>query len=332
MSAAIAGGARFIVLSDRDSGRDLAPIPSLLLTSRGAPPPDPGEDPHPGRPARRGRRRPRGAPRRAAHRLRRGRGQPVPGDGDRRGPGPPRRARPGVTRREGRRQPHQGARQGRAQDHVARWASRPSRPTAARRSSRRSACRQELVDAYFTGTVTQLGGVGLDVIAAEVAARHAAAYPPDGRPRRRTAARRSAASTSGVARASRTCSTRRRSSGCSTPPAQRRYDIFQRVHRRVDEQAERLMTLRGLFALRGPAATAGAARRGRAGQRDRQAVRHRRDELRLDLPGGARDARHRDEPDRRPVQHRRGRRGRRPAARPGAPLARSSRSPPAGSA
>ena len=61
-------------------------------------------------------------------------------------------------------------------------------------------------------------------------------------------------------------------------------------------------------------------RRGRAGRVDRQAVHHRRDELRLDQPGGARDARHRDEPDRRQVQHRRGRRGRRPAARPGAPL------------
>ena len=33
VSAAIAKGARFVVLSDRDSGRDLAPIPSLLLTS-----------------------------------------------------------------------------------------------------------------------------------------------------------------------------------------------------------------------------------------------------------------------------------------------------------
>ncbi len=33
VSAAIEGGARFVVLSDRDSDRDLAPIPSLLLTS-----------------------------------------------------------------------------------------------------------------------------------------------------------------------------------------------------------------------------------------------------------------------------------------------------------
>ncbi|MCB1285714.1 MAG: glutamate synthase subunit alpha, partial [Microthrixaceae bacterium] len=36
---------------------------------------------------------------------------------------------------------------------------------------------QELVDTYFTGTVSRLGGIDLDVIAAEVAARHASAYP-----------------------------------------------------------------------------------------------------------------------------------------------------------
>ena len=41
------------------------------------------------------------------------------------------------------------------------------------------------------------------------------------------------------------------------------------------------------------------ARRGRAGQRDRHAVRHRRDVVRLDQRRGARDARDRDEPDRR---------------------------------
>ena len=39
---------------------------------------------------------------------------------------------------------------------------------------------QALVDRYFTGTVSQLGGIGLDVVAAEVAARHATAYPADG--------------------------------------------------------------------------------------------------------------------------------------------------------
>ena len=54
---------------------------------------------------------------------------------------------------------------------------------------------------------------------------------------------------------------------------------------------------------------AGAARRGRAGRRDRQALRHRRDELRLDLARGAHDARDRHEPDRRTLEHGRGRRG-----------------------
>ena len=36
---------------------------------------------------------------------------------------------------------------------------------------------RELVDEYFTGTVSRIGGIGLDEIAAEVAARHAAAHP-----------------------------------------------------------------------------------------------------------------------------------------------------------
>ncbi len=46
--------------------------------------------------------------------------------------------------------------------------------------------------------------------------------------------------------------------------------------------------------------TADPARRGRAGRGDREAVRHRRDVVRLDQRRGARDARDRDEPDRRP--------------------------------
>ena len=36
---------------------------------------------------------------------------------------------------------------------------------------------QELVDEYFTGTTSRLGGIGLEVIAEEVAARHRRAYP-----------------------------------------------------------------------------------------------------------------------------------------------------------
>ncbi|MCW2566220.1 MAG: glutamate synthase large subunit, partial [Mycobacterium sp.] len=36
---------------------------------------------------------------------------------------------------------------------------------------------EDLVERYFTGTTSKLGGVGLDVLAAEVAARHARAWP-----------------------------------------------------------------------------------------------------------------------------------------------------------
>ncbi|KAB7744574.1 glutamate synthase large subunit [Nostocoides sp. F2B08] len=106
---------------------------------------------------------------------------------------------------------------------------------------------QELVDRYFTGTVSQLGGVGLDVLAAEVAARHATAYPPDG-----------------VHPAHRRLEVggeyqwRREGEPHLFDPEtvfrlqhstrSRRYDIFKQYTSRVDDQAERLMTLRGLFA------------------------------------------------------------------------------------
>ena len=76
----------------------------------------------------------------------------------------------------------------------------------------------QLVDRYFTGTSSVLGGIGLDVVAEEVARRHTVAYPGAATPRRATAPCRSAASTSGAARASCTCSTRRPCSGCSMPP------------------------------------------------------------------------------------------------------------------
>ena len=144
----------------------------------------------------------------------------------------------------------------------------------------------------------------------------------------RTATSSSAASTSGAARASTTSSTPRPCSSCSTRPAPSATTIFKEYTALVDDQSQRLATLRGLFELREGVARAGADRRGRAGQRDRQALLHRRDVLRLDLEGGARDPRHRDEPHRRQVEHRRGRRGPRPLlARPTATCAaaRSSR-------
>ena len=80
-------------------------------------------------------------------------------------------------------------------------------------------------------------------------------------------ARPSAASTSGVARASRTCSTRRRSSGSSTRPARAATRSSSSTPTRVDEQSERLMTLRGLFRSRTAShrSQPDQHRRGRAG-------------------------------------------------------------------
>src|SRR6478736_4949284 len=108
---------------------------------------------------------------------------------------------------------------------------------------------QDLVDRYFTGTVSQLGGVGLDVIAREAAERHAKAYPPDG-----------------VHQPHRTLEVggeyqwRREGEPHLFDPEtvfrlqhstrQRRYDVFKQYTGRVDDQTSRLMTLRGLMGFR----------------------------------------------------------------------------------
>ncbi|HEX8488246.1 MAG TPA: glutamate synthase large subunit, partial [Propionibacteriaceae bacterium] len=105
---------------------------------------------------------------------------------------------------------------------------------------------QELVDRYFTGTTSKLGGVGLGELAEEVRRRHLNAYPTDGIPlphrllesggeyqwRRdgephlfdpETVFRLQHSTRSG------------------------RYDIFKQYTAHVDETSERLMTLRGLL-------------------------------------------------------------------------------------
>ena len=84
----------------RDRGARADPEPAHHRG--GAPPPHPREDPHAGRPRHRDRRGPRGAPHRAAARVRRRRGQPVPRvrrDARPRPRGPPRTSRPARRRR-----------------------------------------------------------------------------------------------------------------------------------------------------------------------------------------------------------------------------------------
>ncbi|MEY3640299.1 MAG: hypothetical protein RLZZ199_104 [Actinomycetota bacterium] len=107
----------------------------------------------------------------------------------------------------------------------------------------------DLVDEFFTGTVSRLGGIGLDEVAAEVAARHATAHPtrPAERAHRKlelggeyqwrregefhlfnpeTVYRLQHATRSG------------------------RYDIFKQYTAAVDDQSRELATLRGLFKLK----------------------------------------------------------------------------------
>ena len=108
---------------------------------------------------------------------------------------------------------------------------------------------QNFVDAYFTGTSSLLGGVGIDVIAAESASRHTAAYPQDG-------------ATNAHERLAIGGEYQWRREG---PPhlfnpdtvfklqhatRSRRFDIFRDYTKLVDEQATNLMTIRGLFSLR----------------------------------------------------------------------------------
>ncbi|MXG88516.1 glutamate synthase large subunit [Nocardioides flavescens] len=113
---------------------------------------------------------------------------------------------------------------------------------------------QSVVDRYFTGTTSKLGGIELDVIAEEVARRHATAYPRGG-----------------ISPAHRELTVggeyqwRREGEPHLFDPetvfrlqhATRsgRYDVFKQYTSRVDEQSERLMTLRGLFRLKDAEAT-----------------------------------------------------------------------------
>ncbi len=107
----------------------------------------------------------------------------------------------------------------------------------------------ELVDEYFTGTVSRLGGIGLDEIAEECARRHLIAYAP--RPDER---------------AHRDLDLggeyqwRREGEYHLFNPETvfklqhatraKRYDVYRSTRKLVDDQSKRLATLRGLFTFR----------------------------------------------------------------------------------
>ncbi len=106
----------------------------------------------------------------------------------------------------------------------------------------------EVVDAYFTGTPSKLGGVGLDVLADEVKARHERAYPLRGQsgPRLLETGGEYQWRRGGPEHLFDPETVFRLQHSTRTG----RYDIFKQYTQRVDDQSERLMTLRGLFDLK----------------------------------------------------------------------------------
>ena len=108
---------------------------------------------------------------------------------------------------------------------------------------------QELVDRYFTGTSSKLGGVGIDVIAREVASRHARAYPTNGIPaghRQLDGGGEYQWRRDGQPHLFDPETVFRLQHATRTG----RYDIFKKYTAAVDDTADRLMTLRGLFRFR----------------------------------------------------------------------------------
>ncbi|GAA0638553.1 glutamate synthase large subunit [Kutzneria viridogrisea] len=107
----------------------------------------------------------------------------------------------------------------------------------------------EVIDSCFTGTTSRLGGVGFEELAREVALRHRRAFPVDG-----------------VRAAHRELETggeyqwRREGEAHLFNPTtvfklqhstrSRRYEVFKEYTEAVNDQSERLMTLRGLFRFR----------------------------------------------------------------------------------
>ena len=105
---------------------------------------------------------------------------------------------------------------------------------------------KDVVDEYFVGVTSRLGGVGIDVIAQETIKRHHIAYPPGGE-------------IPGAKKLQIGGEYQWRREGephlfdpetvftLQHATRSKRFDVFKRYTERVDNQSRRLMTLRGLF-------------------------------------------------------------------------------------
>lgn len=107
----------------------------------------------------------------------------------------------------------------------------------------------EFVDEYFTGTISRLGGIGLDEIAEEVRRRHASAYPM----------RPTELAHRGLDQGGEYQWRREGEYHLFNPKTvfklqhstrSGQYDVFKEYTKLVDDQSENLATLRGLFKLK----------------------------------------------------------------------------------
>ena len=107
----------------------------------------------------------------------------------------------------------------------------------------------EVVDEYFVGTTSRLGGVGIEILAKETIKRHHIAYPPGGE-----------IPGSKKLQIGGEYQWRREGEPHLFDPETvftlqhatrtKRFDVFKRYTARVDDQSRRLMTLRGLFSFK----------------------------------------------------------------------------------
>ena len=165
-----------------------------------------------------------------------------------------------------------------------------------------------LIDEYFSGTSSRIGGVGLSVLAAEVSTRHRAAHEP--RPTERAHRELEVGGEYQWRREGEFHLFNPRTVfKLQHATRSKQYRIFKEYTAAVDDQSAKLGTLARPHAPAPGRRWSHPDRRGRVGGRHRQALLDRRHVVRLHLVAGPRDAGHRHEPPGRALQHGRGRRG-----------------------
>ena len=239
---AIRSGHNILIISDRKVDREHVALPARAGALGGAPAPGARGPAHDGRAGGRDRLGARGASLQRPGRLRRRGGASRISRSRRwrrctttcRASSAPRR-RPTTTSRRSARVCRRSCR---------RWACRRTCRTAAPSCSRRSASRRTLVDKYFRGTASQIGGIGIFEVAEEAIRMHRAAFGDD-------------PVLEGMLDAGGEYAWRvRGEEHMWTPDAiaklqhgvrANRFETYQEYAKLINDQSKRHMTLRGLF-------------------------------------------------------------------------------------